>query len=155
MISLTRVAVGIGAAVVLLAGCGVTAATQGGHGGAGHPASTYGTVIGKFLREGGPLRPADRQPVNVALAGKIWFTATGKHPVSVLVGRLGRFSARLPAGSYRVSAQVPSILAASAPAGQAHGGSGIVRWQMRCSAPASVSVAPGRTVHIVVACIVP
>lgn len=155
MIPLTRVAAGIGAAAMLLAGCGVTAATHGGNGGLRQPLSTYGTVTGKFLREGGPIRPADRQPVNVALAGKIWFRASGRQPVGVQVGRLGRFNVRLPAGSYRVSAQVPSILAISAPAGKANGGSGIVRWQLHCSAPASVSVAPGRTVHIVVACIVP
>lgn len=157
MIPLTRVAVGIGAPVMLLAGCGVTAATHGGNGGARQPSSAYGIVTGKFLREGGPIRPADRQPVNVALAGRIWFSASGRHPIGVQVGRLGRFSVRVPAGSYRVTAQVPSILAISAQAEKAIGGSGsgIVRWQPHCSAPASVSVAPGRTVHIVVACIVP
>jgi hypothetical protein len=106
---------------VLVAGCG----------GAGQ--ATQGTVQGTFEQAGGPaiiVNGKTETPVS-PLPGIVTFTGAGGQKFSVSVGKTGKFSTRLPAGSYAVS-----------------GASGPGR-----SVPLTALVRAGETSRIVVVCV--
>jgi hypothetical protein len=119
-------------AVLMLAGCSGTASASGTH-------HRDGTVIGRFVREGGPLGPGGKQPPAVPLSGTVRFTRTHGHTVVVHVGSTGRFTVRLRAGRYRVSGSSAAINSAKSP----------------CTPPMSVRVRARRTAHLTVVCPVP
>jgi hypothetical protein len=104
------------------------------------------TVIGSFVREGGPISPDGAQPPSVPLAGVVTFTPRHGHAVAVRVRRSGRFRLRLAAGRYRVAGRSPSILE-QLPSGATR--------ELVCSVPLTVSVAAHHTVHVTVVCAVP
>jgi len=162
---MNRLTAGAGAvAVLLLAACGgttgknITGAT--GTGATGTGAMTTGTVTkgtvmtgtgtatvtGRFLIEGGPLRPGGGQPGERPLRGTVTFTAIGERTVSIPVGRSGAFSVALAPGTYRVSGRSPEIMEVS---------SGGAQHETACSQPLTVHVAGQHTLKIAVTCIVP
>jgi hypothetical protein len=149
---------GAGALAVLLAACGGTTGTgtgttgtvTTGTTGTGTGTVTTGTgtttVTGRFLIEGGPVRPGGGQPGERPPRGTVTFTAAGQRPVSVLVGRSGTFSVALLPGTYHVAGRSPAIVEVS--------GSG-ARHEASCSSPLTVHVTGQRTLKIAVTCIVP
>jgi hypothetical protein len=163
---MNRLTAGAGAlAVLLLAACGATGA--GGAAGTmdtsatGTGAETTGTVgtgtgtttvtgttavTGRFLMEGGPVRPGGDQPGERPLRGTVTFTAAGGRTVSVPVGRAGTFSVALAAGTYHVSGRSPEIIEVSGDGAQ---------HETACSQPLTVHVTGQRTLKITVTCIVP
>jgi len=162
---MNRLTAGAGAvAVLLLAACGgttgknITGAT--GTGATGTGAMTTGTVTkgtvmtgtgtatvtGRFLIEGGPLRPGGGQPGERPLRGTVTFTAIGERTVSIPVGRSGAFSVALAPGTYRVSGRSPEIMEVS---------SGGAQHETVCSQPLTVHVTGQRSFKIAVTCIVP
>jgi len=157
---MNRLMAGAGAGVlaVLLAACGgttgtVTTGTTGavttGTTGAvttGTTGAGATTVTGRFVIEGGPVRPGGGQPGERPLRGTVTFTAAGQRPVSVLVGRSGTFSVALPPGTYHVAGRSPAIMEVS--------GSG-AQYEAPCSSPLTVHVAGQHTLKIAVTCIVP
>jgi hypothetical protein len=104
------------------------------------------TVTGRFLIEGGPVRPGGGQPGERPLRGTVTFTAAGQRPVSVRVGRSGTFSVALLPGTYHVAGRSPAIVEVS--------GSG-AQHEASCSSPLTVHVAGQHTLKITVTCIVP
>src|SRR5215467_8536584 len=99
--TMNRLTAGAGAvAVLLLAACGGTTGKNI-TGATGTGAMTTGTVTkgtvmtgtgtatvtGRFLIEGGPLRPGGGQPGERPLRGTVTFTAIGERTVSIPVGR--------------------------------------------------------------------
>jgi len=94
--------------------------------------------------EGGPIKPGS-QPALRPLSGVVIFQDRDAR-VSVRAGKMGRFSVRLPAGSYTVSGRSPSIRE-QLPDGHIIEG--------RCSVPLTVSVHAGKTKQITVLCAVP
>jgi hypothetical protein len=110
----------------------------------GHGAHADGAVIGRFLREGGPIGPGGHQPPDKPLSGTIRFTAAGRHAVTIRVGSSGKFSVHLAAGLYKVAGSSPSI-----------GGPGHPGKFRPCSVPLTVRVRPHRLVRISVVCPVP
>jgi hypothetical protein len=163
---MNRLTAGAGAlAVLLLAACGGTTGQgttgQGSTGAMGTGTVTTGTVTtgagtttvtrptivtGRFLMEGGPVRPGDDQPGERPLRGTVTFTAAGERTVTVPVGRAGTFSVALAAGTYHVSGRSPEILEVS---------SGGAQHETVCSLPLTVHVTGQRTLKITVTCIVP
>jgi hypothetical protein len=169
---MNRLTAGAGAgaaAVLLLAACGgtkgngITSTT--GMGATGTGAVTTGTVTkgtvtkgtamtgtgtttvtGRFLIEGGPMRPGGGQPGERPLRGTVTFTATGERTVSVPVGRSGAFSVALAPGTYRVSGRSPEIMEVS---------SGGAQHETVCSQPLTVTVTGQHALKIAVTCIVP
>ena len=162
---MNRLTAGAGAvAVLLLAACGgttgknITGAT--GTGATGPGAMTTGTVTkgtvmtgtgtatvtGRFLIEGGPLRPGGGQPGERPLRGTVTFTAIGERTVSIPVGRSGAFSVALAPGTYRVSGRSPEIMEVS---------SGGAQHETVCSQPLTVHVTGQHSFKIAVTCIVP
>jgi hypothetical protein len=171
-----RVTAGAGAlAVLLLAACGGTTGQgptgQGSTGTAGTGATGTGTVTtgtittgtvttgtgtttvtrttivtGRFLMEGGPVRPGGDQPGERPLRGTVTFTAVGERTVSVPVGRAGTFSVALAAGTYHVSGRSPEIMEVS---------SGGAQHETVCSQPLTVHLTGQHTLKIAVTCIVP
>jgi hypothetical protein len=138
------------ALALVLTACGSAAAGQ--HPGgpalttsAGAHVSQDGVVAGRFQRVGGPIGAQGQQPAAVLLSGTVQFSR-GRQRTDAHVGRSGRFSVALPAGSYRVRGRTPSI--------EEQLPSGHVR-QTWCSAPVSVTVKAGRTEQIAVTCPVP
>src|SRR5450432_860348 len=105
-------------ALLLLAGCTAASGLPSGPGqpsssghGSGHGlGSAEGTVIGRLVREGGPLGPGGTQPAERLLPGSVQFTTAQGRSVVVQVGKSGRFSVRLPAGTYSVSGRSPDIM---------------------------------------------
>lgn len=124
------------ALAVTLAACGTGAATT-----RAASASDDGSVTGTFIRVGGPLGIDGTQPRPVPLTGTLLFTAGHRRMAEVHVGKTGRFSVRLPAGSYSVSGRSPSLSGAST-----------VR---PCGQPERVTVVARRAVHVSVVCAVP
>jgi hypothetical protein len=154
---MNRPTAGAGAlAVLLLAACGGTTGPGGAAGtmdtsATGTGAATTGTagtgtgttaVTGRFLMEGGPVRPGGDQPGERPLRG----TVTGERTVSVPVGRAGTFSVALAAGTYHVSGRSPQIMEVSG---------GGTQHETACSQPLTVHVTGQRTLKITVTCIVP
>ena len=147
-------------AVLLLAACGGaagmgTTGTGTGTMGTGTTGTGTGmvttrtgttTVTGRFVMEGGPVRPGGGQPGERPLRGTVTFTAAGQPPVSVLVGRSGAFSVALLPGIYRVSGRSPAIMEVSS--------SGAQR-ETACSRPLTVHVTGQPGLKIAVTCIVP
>jgi hypothetical protein len=137
------------AAALLLAACSavspgtarLTAAGTVGHRGPG-----TASVIGSFIREGGPIGPGGTQPPDVPLSGTVSFAPRHGTPVTVRVGRSGKFRLRLTAGRYRVTGRSPSILE-QLPSGATR--------EVVCSLPLTISVRARHTVHVTVACAVP
>jgi hypothetical protein len=135
------------AAGMLTAGCAATA-TAADRSAAAGPARTAaeGRLAGRFVMEGGPMRPDGKQPGTRPISGTVTFTAAGRPPVSVMAGSSGTFSALLPPGRYHVSGRSPAIMTVDG-SGHSH--------EDRCSQPASATVTAGHTVTITLACIVP
>jgi hypothetical protein len=163
---MNRLAAGTGAlAVLLLAACGGatgqgttgqgTTGTTGtgtvttGTGTAGTGTTTVTrttTVTGRFLIEGGPMRPGGGQPGERPLRGTVSFTAVGGQTVRVPVGRAGTFSVALAPGTYHVSGRSPEIMEVS---------SGGAQHETVCSQPLVVPVTGQHRLKIAVTCIVP
>ena len=104
------------------------------------------TVTGRFLIEGGPMRPGGGQPGERPLRGTVTFTAAGGRTVSVAVGRSGAFSVALAPGTYHVSGRSPEIMEVS---------SGGAQHETVCSQPLTVDVTGQHPLKIAVTCIVP
>jgi hypothetical protein len=104
------------------------------------------TVTGRFLIEGGPVRPGGGQPGERPLRGTVTFTAAGGRTVGVPVGRSGAFSVALPPGTYHVSGRSPEIMEVSSGGGQ---------HETVCSQPLTVRVSGQHALKIAVTCIVP
>lgn len=83
------------------AGGGGAGGTRGGGGTAASGTVTSGTVTGRLVVRGGVLRTdgPDARPI----PGLIEFARAGHRVLTVRAGRSGRFSARLPAGTYRIT----------------------------------------------------
>jgi hypothetical protein len=154
---MNRLTAGAGAlAVLLLAACGgTTGAGTMDTSAAGTGAATTGTVgtgtgttavTGRFLMEGGPVRPGGDQPGERPLRGTVTFTAAGGRTVSVPVGRPGTFSVALAAGTYHVSGHSPQIMEVSGDGAQ---------HETACSQPLTVHVTGQHALKIAVTCIVP
>jgi hypothetical protein len=158
---MNRPTAGAGAlAVLLLAACGGATGAGGAAGtmdtsATGTGAATTGTagtgtgttaVTGRFLMEGGPVRPGGDQPGERPLRGTVTFAAAGERTVSVPVGRAGTFSVALAAGTYHVSGRSPQIMEVSG---------GGTQHETACSQPLTVHVTGQRTLKITVTCIVP
>ena len=158
---MNRLTAGAGAlAVLLLAACGGTMGAGGAAGtmdtsAAGTGAATTGTVgtgtgttavTGRFLMEGGPVRPGGDQPGERPLRGTVTFAAAGERTVSVPVGRAGTFSVALAAGTYHVSGHSPQIMEVSGDGAQ---------HETACSQPLTVHVTGQHALKIAVTCIVP
>lgn len=126
--------------------------------GAARSHTADGRVTGRFVREGGPMRPGGRPPAVVPLAGTITFRATsGDWLRHVRVGKSGRFSVALPPGIFTVSGRSPAIAEVSSgstvgPGGQVTGGT---RSDPPCPSRLTVRVTAGRTTVVRVACPVP
>jgi hypothetical protein len=132
-------------AVLLLAACGGTTGTV--ETGTDMTAATGATTVtGRFLIEGGPMRPGGGQPGERPLRGTVTFTALGGRTVSVPAGRSGTFSVGLAPGTYHVSGRSPEIMEVSSDGAQ---------HETACSQPLTVHVAGQRTLKIAVTCIVP
>jgi hypothetical protein len=143
---MNRLTAGAGAvAVLLLAACGGTTGT----GTTGTGTVTTGTVTavtGRFVIEGGPMRPGGGQPGERPLRGTVAFTADGERTVSVPVGRSGAFSVALAPGTYHVSGRSPEIMEVSG---------GGAQHETVCSQPLTVHVTGQHALKIAVTCIVP
>jgi hypothetical protein len=114
---------------------------------AGHLAShATGQVTGHLILEGGAIQPGQNQPPVRSIPGTVTFTETGHRPASIQVGNSGKFSVRLAAGRYKVSAKSPWII------GVNNNGRDV---ELPCSQPLSVTVKAGHSAAITVACIVP
>jgi hypothetical protein len=111
-----------------------------------HHGSATGTVVGRFIREGGPIGPGGKQPPAVPLSGVVKFAPRHGKAVTVRVPRSGRFRLRLAAGRYRVTGRSPSILV-QLPNGQTR--------ELVCSVPLTVGVRARHTVHVTVVCALP
>jgi hypothetical protein len=110
------------------------------------PASSAGTVTGRLLIEGGPINPrTGRQPGKRPIPGTIRFISTRRGTVTTRAGRCGTFTARLPAGTYRVSFRTPRILEESS------NGTSHQTW----SSPSTVTITPRHTTRIMLVSIVP
>jgi hypothetical protein len=147
-------------ALLLLADCTAASGQPAGAGqpssygqgsGSGHGAghglgSAEGTVTGRLVREGGPLGPGGTQPAERLLPGSVQFTAARGRSVVVQVGTSGRFSVRLPSGTYSVSGRSPDIMEVSANGSQ---------HETVCSVPLHVTITPPHTAKIDVICVVP
>jgi hypothetical protein len=105
-----------------------------------------GKVVGTFIRVGGPLGAGGKQPPSIPLSGTLSFSAGHRRAVAVQVGKSGRFSVWLPAGTYDVSGRSPSIIEMLA--------SGATL-ESQCSQQVPFAVVAARTVHIAVVCAVP
>jgi hypothetical protein len=104
------------------------------------------TVTGKFLMEGGPVRPGGDQPGERPLRGTVTFTTVGERTVSVAVGRAGTFSVALAAGTYHVSGRSPEIMEVSSDGAQ---------HETVCSQPLTLHATGQHTLKVTVTCIVP
>jgi hypothetical protein len=110
------------------------------------PASSGGTVTGRLLVEGGPVNPwTGRQPGKRPIPGTIRFISTGRGTLTTRAGNSGTFTARLPAGTYRVSFRTLRILEVSS------NGTGHQTW----SSPRTVTITPRHTTRIILTSIVP
>jgi hypothetical protein len=132
-------AAGLLAAGLLAAGC------SAGYAQAGGPADSRGTVTGRLVMEGGPITPSGQQPDSRPIPGLIEFTRAGHRVLTVRAGRSGLFSARLPAGTYRIAGRSPRIAEVS------HGRTRIIP----CTHPAKVTITARRATRITLACVVP
>jgi hypothetical protein len=68
--------------------------------------SAEGTVMGRFLIEGGTSADTAARPI----PGAVQFTAAHHQLVTVPVGTSGTFSVRLPAGTYQVAGRTPRVI---------------------------------------------
>jgi hypothetical protein len=94
--------------------------------------------------EGGALGPGGQQPGERPLSGTVIFTAAGHRRVTVQVGSSGKFSVRLPPGTYQVSGGSPFIDTSSGN-----------EQELPCSQPLSAKVTAGHTANVTVTCYVP
>ena len=108
-------------------------------------ATARGTVIGRMVREGGPLGPGGRQPGTLPIPGTVKITGADHRVVLVRTTSAGRFSVRLPAGRYLVSDRTPRILTV--------GSDGIGR--QTWSRPVPVTVTARHTTRVTLTSIVP
>ena len=93
-----------------------------------------GTVAGTFLRMGGPTGTP-----TMPLPGTIMFLGQGGSTISVSSDGTGKFTGRLPPGSYSVTAESSLIDEGKAP----------------CSRPLTTRVQAGKTVTITLVCDIP
>ena len=124
---------------LLTAGCAAA--------GAQAPAAAIGHLAGRLVMEGGALGPGGQQPGERPLSGTVTFTAAGHRRVTVRVGSTGKFSVRLPPGTYQISGGSPFIETSS--------GSGGNEEEFPCSQPLSAKVTAGHTANVTVTCYVP
>src|SRR5689334_5812535 len=144
---MNRPTAGAGAlAVLLLAACGGTTGTGAATTGTAGTGTGTTAVTGRFLMEGGPVRPGGDQPGERPLRGTVTFAAAGERTVSVPVGRAGTFSVALAAGTYHVSGRSPEIMEVS---------SGGAQHETVCSQPLTLHVTGQHTLKVAVTCIVP
>jgi hypothetical protein len=108
------------------------------------PAAAIGHLAGRLVMEGGALGPGGQQPGERPLSGTVTFTAAGHRRVTVQVGASGRFSVRLPPGTYQVSGGSPFIDTSSGN-----------EQELPCSQPLSAKVTAGHTANVTVTCYVP
>lgn len=111
----------------MLAGCGSASGTH-----------RDGTVVGRFVREGGALAPGGKQPLAVPLSGTVRFTRSHGQSVRVNVGSTGRFTVRLRPGRYRVYGRSTAIDGGKSP----------------CSQPKPIKVRARQTAHLTVVCLI-
>ncbi len=116
-----------------------------------------GLVSGKFVMEGGPIRPDGQQPGPRPISGSVTFNGGPGDVIHIRVDQTGAFSLRLPAGRYAVTGRSPSIIQVSNDGevnakGQVIKGRGT---ETVCSSPVSVTVAAQRTAHLTLTCFVP
>jgi hypothetical protein len=131
-------------AVLLLAACGP--ATGTGTAVTRVTGTGAAAVTGRFVLEGGPLRPGGQQPRERLIPGTVTFTAAGGRRVSVRVGRSGTFSAVLPPGTYHVAGRSPIVVT------QLADGASV---EATCSQPLVVQATGQHILRISVTCIVP
>ena len=111
--------------VVALAGAVLAAA------GCSSTSGPTGTVTGTYIRVGGPSGTA-----NLPLAGTISFRSGSGATINVNSDSTGRFTGRLPSGSYTVTATSSLINDAAS----------------TCSRPATARVQAGKTVTLTLFC---
>jgi hypothetical protein len=111
---------------------------------AGGQAPATGHLAGRLVMEGGALGPGGQQPGERPLSGTVTFTAAGHRRVTVQVGSSGKFSVRLPPGTYQVSGGSPFIDTSSGN-----------EQELPCSQPLSAKVTAGHTANVTVTCYVP
>jgi hypothetical protein len=107
------------AAVVAAAGCSAA------------PAEPTGTVVGTYIRVGGPAGTP-----NVPLPGTISFRNGDGSTISLSSDNAGTFTGQLPTGTYAVTAESSQIDGGNAP----------------CSIPLTTRVQTGKTVTISLVC---
>jgi hypothetical protein len=109
---------------LLAAGCSSSASSTGSTG-------STGTVAGTYIRVGGPLRAPD-----VPLPGMISFRERSGPTISINADSTGRFTVRLPSGTYAVTAESSLINDGKA----------------SCSRPLTTRVQADQTVTITLVC---
>ena len=121
---------GFGILLLLVAGCG---------------SGSSGTVAGTFQGEAGPISPSGQAAVGPwPLSGAVRFTDASGHAVDVTGGASGKFSARLPPGTY-------SGVGVTSAFGAVDQNSGMT--QAPCQMPnMSTRVRAGQTERITVTC---
>ena len=83
----------------LVAGFGIVALLV-----AGCASGSFGTVVGTFQAEAGPISPSGQAAVwPWPLSGVVRFKDASGHAVDVTVGASGKFSVRLAPGTYSVA----------------------------------------------------
>ncbi len=83
----------------LVAGFGIVALLV-----AGCASGNFGTVVGTFQMEAGPISPSGQAAVGpVPLSGVVRFKDASGQTVDVTVGASGKFSVRLAPGTYGVA----------------------------------------------------
>src|SRR5579859_418038 len=112
---------------------------------AGCASGSSGTVAGTFQGEAGPISPSGQAAVGPwPLSGVVRFTDASGHTVDVTVGASGKFSARLPPGTY-------SVVGVTSAFGAVDPNSGMS--QPPCQMPdMSTRVRAGQTERITVTC---
>ena len=97
---------------LLLTGCTAADAAEyaASQGTSQPPARATGHLTGKLSIEGGPIGPGGKQPGERPIPGTVTLTAAGHRPVTIKVGNLGKFSAWLPSGRYRVIWRSPAVI---------------------------------------------
>lgn len=111
-------------AALVAAGCSNGASTTG----------STGTVVGTYIRVGGPSGTS-----NVPLPGTISFQSRSGSTINLSSDSTGKFTGRLPAGTYAVTAESSLINSGQSP----------------CSRPLSTRVLTGRTVTLTIICDIP
>jgi hypothetical protein len=104
-------------------------------------------VLGMFEEQGGPVRPGSAGGAQArALSGVVTFKNSKGHTTNVAAGSNGHFTARIPAGTYTVTARSPQIEQQN-PNG--------TRSDPPCAGPKTVVVRPKQPTSLTLVCYVP